>query len=261
MPSCDGAMVIGPAPAQRIFEPHHRPLEQGAIVDIERARALDAEDRAELQVVLQILADAGKRMRPRGTPIAASTSGRPTPDSSSSCGEPIAPAASITSPRARASRLAPSRRIAHADRAPARRTGSARHERRSTTRRLGRLEHRLQKAGRRAPAPAAPLVDLEIVRALVVAAIEIVDLGDADLGAGVAHGVEDRPGDARALDPPFAARAVQVAGAAVVVLVAQEIGQHVVPAPAGETELAPAVVVGRLAAHVDHAVDRRASRR
>ena len=39
------------------------------------------------------------------------------------------------------------------------------------------------------------------------------------------------------------------------ILVAQEIGQHVVPAPAVKPELAPAVVVARLAAHVDHAVD------
>ena len=31
--------------------------------------------------------------------------------------------------------------------------------------------------------------------------------------------------------------------------------QHVVPAPAGEPELAPVVVVGGLAAHVDHGVD------
>ena len=39
----------------------------------------------------------------------------------------------------------------------------------------------------------------------------------------------------------------------------QEVGQHVVPAPARQAELPPAVVVGGLAAHVDHGVDGRAA--
>ena len=117
------------------------------------------------------------------------------------------------------------------------------------------LEDRLQERRRRAPAPATALVDLEIARALVVALIEVGDLGDADFDPGLAHGVENRPGDARALDPPFAARPMQLGQAAVMVLLADEIGQHVVPAPAGKAELAPAVIVGRLAAHIDHGVD------
>ena len=121
------------------------------------------------------------------------------------------------------------------------------------------LEDRLQERCRRAPAPAAALVDLEIGRAFVVAAIEVVDLRDADFDPGVAHGVEDRPGDARALDPPFAARPVQRAASAVMILLAEEIGQNVVPAPAGKAKLAPAVIVGRLAAHIDHGVDGGAS--
>ena len=40
------------------------------------------------------------------------------------------------------------------------------------------------------------------------------------------------------------------------VLVLAEVRQHVVPAPAGKPKLAPMVVVGGLAAHVDHGVDR-----
>jgi len=102
-------------------------------------------------------------------------------------------------------------------------------------------------------------VDLEIVRALVVAAIEVVDLGDADLGRRVAHRVEDVPGNARPLDAPLAAGRVQLAFAAVMVLVAEEIGQHVVPAPAPQPQLPPAVVIGRLTAHVNHPVDRGAA--
>ena len=119
------------------------------------------------------------------------------------------------------------------------------------------LEDRLQKRGRRAPTPPATLVDLEIARTSVVTAIEIVDLRNTDLDPGLAHGVEDRPRDARALDPPFAALPMQGARAAVMVLLAEEIGQHVLPAPAGKAELAPAVIVGRLAAHIDHGVDGR----
>ncbi len=87
--------------------------------------------------------------------------------------------------------------------------------------------------------------------------IEVGDLRNADLDPGLAHGVEDRPGDARPLDPPFAARAMQLARAPVMVLLAEEVGQHVVPAPAGKAELAPAVIIGRLAAHIDHGVDGR----
>jgi hypothetical protein len=34
------------------------------------------------------------------------------------------------------------------------------------------------------------------------------------------------------------------------ILMALETGQHVVPAPAGEAELAPVIVVGRRAAHM-----------
>jgi hypothetical protein len=43
------------------------------------------------------------------------------------------------------------------------------------------------------------------------------------------------------------------------VLRLEEPREHVVPAPADVSHLPPAVVVGGLAAHVDHAVDRRAA--
>src|SRR4029077_2277252 len=40
------------------------------------------------------------------------------------------------------------------------------------------------------------------------------------------------------------------------IFVALEIRQHVVPAPAPQAELAPVIVIGGLAAHIDHGVDR-----
>ena len=117
------------------------------------------------------------------------------------------------------------------------------------------LEDRLQERRRRAPAPAAALIDLEIAGAFVVALIEVVDLRNADFDPGLPHRVEDRPGDARPLDPPFAARTMQGGQAPVMILLPDEIGQHVVPAPSGKAELAPAVIIGRLPAHIDHGVD------
>ncbi len=61
------------------------------------------------------------------------------------------------------------------------------------------------------------------------------------------------------LDPQLAADRVRRAGPEEVILVALEQRQHVVPAPAGEPELAPVIVIGGLAAHVDHGVDGRAA--
>ena len=49
-----------PAPPERIVERHAGAAQQRAVFDIERARAGDAEDRAQLQMVLQVLADAGR---------------------------------------------------------------------------------------------------------------------------------------------------------------------------------------------------------
>ncbi|MNV79421.1 hypothetical protein D3C71_1729740 [compost metagenome] len=48
-------------------------------------------------------------------------------------------------------------------------------------------------------------------------------------------------------------------GALVEILALFEERQHVIPAPAGTAHLSPEVVVAGLAAHVDHAVDRRAA--
>ena len=119
------------------------------------------------------------------------------------------------------------------------------------------LQRRPQEPSRRAPAPAALLVHLEIGRAGIVAGVEVVDLGDTSLFRRVAHSVQEVPAQARIFHPPLAAPAVHVVGRPLVVLVFHEHRQHVVPAPAGQSHLAPAVVVARLATHVDHGVDGR----
>ena len=184
------------------------------------------------------------------------------PDSCSSCGEATAPAARMTSRRART--------VA--------RTSSAQHLDTDTAsaleaqpRRLGTRQHRkirpppcrLEKGLRGVPADAASLVHVEVTAAEVVAAIEVIGGRNPLFPGRLPERVQHRPFDAWLLDAPLVAGAVEGVGAAVIVLMAHEVRQHVVPAPARVAAIAfavaPAVVVLALAAHVDHAVDRGAS--
>jgi hypothetical protein len=121
------------------------------------------------------------------------------------------------------------------------------------------LQHRLEERLGRRQADAALLVHVEIADAAVVAGVEVGGAWNAHLVGSRGDGVEDRPGDAHLLDPPFARAAVMLGVAEEVPVEPAEGRQHVVPAPALQSELAPMVVVGRLAAHRDHAVDRRAA--
>ena len=147
----------------------------------------------------------------------------------------------------------------------------------------GRAQERLG----RVPAPTAFLVHFEVAHALVVAAVEVVCGRNAGLLRGLGKGVKHIPAQALLLDPPFAPGlvvaqqgavavsrlaleihqlggntlgAVQCVGAFVIVLMVLEVGQGIVPAPGlVARQLRPLVVVARLAAHVDHAVDARAA--
>jgi hypothetical protein len=233
---------------------------------VERAHALDAEHGADLQVVLQVLADAGQ--------VAAAARCRglqqlhrarcPTAAASAACRwrRRTAP------PRARqCSDCAAHRRWAHLDAGAARAVGpGAEQQPRGLQRRCARagwagFMHRAQEGLGRVPAHAPALVDLEVAHALVVAAVEVVGGRDAGL-LRPRERVEHVPAQALLLDAPLATGAVgskpgrRAAGAAPVVLVALEVGQAEVPAPARVAHhRGPAVVVARLAAHVDHAVD------
>jgi hypothetical protein len=176
------------------------------------------------------------------------------------CGEPIAPAANKVSRRAVAVKARPppvnwtprQTLPSSVDSMTSFSTWQPVHDRQVRS-----LRCRFQEGLGRVQADAAALVDLEVCAACVISAVEIVDLGNAELAGGFAEGVQDFPRQALALDAPLAAAAVDRAGAAVVVFAVPEQGQHVFPAPgriAGE--VGPAVVVSGLAAHVDHAVDR-----
>ena len=122
---------------------------------------------------------------------------------------------------------------------------------------IGAIERGLEESARRRHAPAALLVDVKGAAAFVVAAVEVGDGFDAGLFGGGAERVEQIPAHARRRYGPFAADGMRGAFAHEVIFVPLEKRQHVVPAPAGESELAPMIVIGRLAAHIDHGVDRR----
>ena len=72
------------------------------------AHAVHLEGAADLQVVLQVLADARQLVRAPRCRAAAAASPGPMPESCRICGEPIAPAARITSRARRRVRSAPS---------------------------------------------------------------------------------------------------------------------------------------------------------
>ena len=93
------------------------------------------------------------------------------------------------------------------------------------------VQHRLEEAARRRPAPPALLVDVEIAAALVVAGVEIVGFRDAGLLRGLAERVEDVPAHARILDPPFAAARVMLAVAEEMIDAACEIAAARRPSP------------------------------
>src|SRR5207245_2855443 len=122
---------------------------------------------------------------------------------------------------------------------------------------IGAAQRRLEEAAGCAPAQATFLVDLKIGTAFVVSRVEIDDRRNGALRRCIAERIENLPAKARRLYPPFAAGAMHGGCPAEVVLVLLEIGEYVVPAPSGQAHLPPAVVVGGLATHVDHGVDRR----
>src|SRR5207302_10879879 len=109
-------------------------------------------------------------------------------------------------------------------------------------------EHGTQKGVGCAPAPATLLIHLEIGAAEIAAAVEHLHRRDAAFGGGFAEGVDDLPAHARILDAHFAAGAVAVHRAVLVILERAEDRQHLVPAPAAVAELRPVVPVLLLAA-------------
>ena len=131
-PSCDGAMLIGPLRAQRVFAGRSAPCPSSvAAIVFSVLRALDRVDGADLQVVLQVRADAGQVATRRAMPCAAAARRAPMPESCRICGVPIAPAASTHLAARRAAAPSPARRR-RAARPRRRSRGAAVEERRAS---------------------------------------------------------------------------------------------------------------------------------
>ena len=104
---------------------------------------------------------------------------------------------------------------------------------------IGAAAHRVKKGAARVPAQAAALVHLEIAGTLIVAAVEIIAARNAQLARGLGHGIEDGPSQALAFHAQFARLAMRRIGPAMIAFGAFEIGQNIVPAPAGIAHLPP----------------------
>jgi len=121
------------------------------------------------------------------------------------------------------------------------------------------FQHRAQKRLGSIPAHTGSLVDLKVSTALIVATVEVADAGNPALCGGIAKCIQNWPGITLLLNPPLAITAMQIGVAGKVFLTAFEQGQNFFPGPARITQLGPAVVIARLATHINHAVDRRAA--
>ena len=118
---------------------------------------------------------------------------------------------------------------------------------------VGAVHHRMQVRHRRARASAVAVRHLVPADSVLLRAVEVRVRGQPVRGGRVEKGLAERVARAPLGDRERPARAVVLVLAALVVLGELEVGQHLVPGPAGT----PLVVVERVAADVDHRVDRR----
>src|SRR5512133_2370023 len=236
-----------PTAAERIVEAHQAAPHQRIIGLVERANTRDLVDRALLQMVLQIAADAlavehrldPKRREPVGRADAGSMqylerSNRAGAQDHFAFGAGLDDISPFNEAHAGGPPLLDDQAIDQ-------------HVLFETQ--IGTLQRGLQEAARCRPAASALLVDMEIADALIVAGVEIRNFWNAHLFRGLADGVQDHPGQPRSFDPPAAARAMMLAFAEKMILQPAERRLDVIPTPAAEAKLAPVVVVGGLAAH------------
>ncbi len=190
-------------------------------------------------------------------PSAASSSALPTPESCSSCGELMAPPQRITSPAYARRERAPAVRVLDADRALAVEDDPG-DERPRPHGEVGPLHHRVQVGpGRGQPPPAADGA-VEPAEALLPLAVDVVGGGIAGLPGRLEQRPEERVGGRAAFQHQRAVvaaeRVVGVGGEARLHPV--EVRQAVGVVPGLHAGVGgPALVVQRVAALEDHAVD------
>ena len=221
------------------------------VVDRDLLRA--AEHQVGVEVVVQVLADAGHVADHRDAELAQEI-GRAEPGKLQQLRRAVN-AAGDDDLAARPCGLRPARRMVFdADRAAAL-------EQDAGGVRIGRdgqvlTAARLAEIGpRRAPAPPVGGRRLVVADTLLPGAVEVGVGRDAGLDRGGDHRVAERRAH-RVRDVQRPADAVEIVGAALLVLRLLEERQHRIPVPAFAAALTPVVVIDRSAAHVDHAVDR-----
>jgi hypothetical protein len=116
--------------------------------------------------------------------------------------------------------------------------------------------HRMQVSGCRAPAPAVFLRHLKEPAAQLHGAVEIRIERQAGLLRGLDEEMAERIRIGTLGDIERTVVAVKAVVQVLVALGPLEVRQHIVVAPAGIAELPPMIVVSRLAAHIDHGIDR-----
>ena len=122
--------------------------------------------------------------------------------------------------------------------------------------RLARLRAGAQIGLRGAPAAAVERRGLVVAAAFLLRAVEVGIARNAGLHAGLQHRIGQFEAARLVGDMQRAADAVEVIGAARLVLRLLEVGQDRIPVPALAAALAPFIVVAVVAADIDHAVDR-----
>ena len=159
-PSCDGAMVSGPRRNSAYSASMPAKPKRRVIALVERGDAVDLVDQPQLQMILQIGADARPVEHDRNA-VLAQMRGRP--DAGQQQDLRRADRAGGEDDFAAAARRCASRRSCRqrtpAARLPSNTMPSARQP--VSSRRLARLQHRLEEGARRRPAPAALLVDVK----------------------------------------------------------------------------------------------------
>ena len=120
--------------------------------------------------------------------------------------------------------------------------------------------HGIEKRGRRRDAIAVLLRHLPQAKAVLLAAVEIRAHGNLQRGRRLEQHTDHAVERLRRSHIQFAALPMNFrVGEVLVVLRAPKVRQHVLIRPAGVSHRRPFIVVGRMPAHVDHAVDRARS--
>src|SRR5246500_885271 len=118
------------------------------------------------------------------------------------------------------------------------------------------MKHRLQEAARRRPAKATLLMGVEVTGTGIVPGIEVRYHRDTHLDGRLRHVVKYIPLHAGSFHTPLAADSMMLRFAHKMIVKALEDWTHVIPAPAGEAQLTPVVIISSLSAHRNHGIDR-----